>query len=51
MQKLDLQSGDYVRIESIAIPKAKRITIRLLSKELALEMNIKELFIIFYSLL
>ena len=46
MQKLDLQSGDYVRIESIAIPKAKRITIRLLSKELALEMNIKELFII-----
>ena len=45
MQKLDLQSYDYVRIENIAIPKAKRITIRLLSKELALEMNIKELLI------
>lgn len=35
---------DYVRIESISLPKAKKVTIRILSKELLEEKNIKHLF-------
>lgn len=44
MDKLDLRIKDYVRIESVSLPKAKKVTIRIVSKELLEVNNIKELF-------
>ena len=43
MDKLDLTTGDYVRIENISIPKAKKVSIRILSKELLEVKDIKSL--------
>ena len=32
MEKLELKTGDYVRLESISLKKGKRVQVRLLDK-------------------
>lgn len=41
MEKLKLDTGSYVRIESVSLPKGKRVTLRLLDRALLAIQDIK----------
>lgn len=42
MDKLELQTNDFIRLESVSLPKAKMISVRILDKGLLSVENIKE---------
>ena len=44
MQKLDLHPGDYIRLENVALPKAKKVSVRILDRGLLAAENIKEVY-------
>ncbi|KAK8818848.1 hypothetical protein WA538_004153, partial [Blastocystis sp. DL] len=44
MEKLKLNPGDYVRIESVSLPKGKRVTLRLLDRALLAIQDVKSAF-------
>ena len=41
MEKLKLNPGDYVRIESVSLPKGKRVPLRLLDRALLAIQDVK----------
>lgn len=43
MNKLDLKPGDFIRLESVSLPKAKKVSVRILDKGLLLAENIKDM--------
>lgn len=45
MDKLKLNAGDYVRIESVSLPKGKRVTLRLLDQGLLAIQDIKSAYL------
>ena len=43
MNKLDLKPNDFIRLESVSLPKAKRVSVRILDRGLLFAENIKEM--------
>ena len=41
--KLDLQPNDFIRVENVSLPKAKKVSVRILDKGLLLAENIKDM--------